>query len=91
MAQTERYFVKVLAADKQRLVALQGLGLDLFQSTAVQRANAGLAIDGLLTLEQVGSLVQAGYQVLVEEHESQRARARTEVADFSRWLQSMEA
>ncbi len=45
-------------------------------------------IEGLLTLEQVGSLVDAGYSVYVEVE--QRARSRADnIMGFEDWLKSL--
>jgi hypothetical protein len=46
------------------------------------------AIDGLLTLEQVGRLVGDGYQVLVREPVSRLARA-SQVMEFQDWLKAI--
>jgi hypothetical protein len=59
-----RFFVTIIARDRQRLQDLFGRGLDLF---AARSDKSGYRIDGLITLENVGKLVDAGYQVLVAE------------------------
>lgn len=46
------------------------------------------AIDGLLSLEQVGRLVADGYQVLVREGASKRSRA-SQVMEFQDWLKAV--
>ena len=84
-----RYFVTVLASDSRSLSELGGHGLDLFQATARRSAEGGSAIEGLVTMEEVERLVDAGYQVLVEEESSKRARA-TETVEFDEWLRDME-
>ena len=84
-----RFFVKVLAPSRRALVDLQKFDFDLFQATARQSGEE-YTIEGLLSLEEVERLVDAGYRVLVEEHESKRSRARVEVTDFGSWLQGMQ-
>jgi hypothetical protein len=85
-AQMDRFFVRVYASDRRGLVDLQGFGLDLFSSTAGTDRDDRLGIDGLLSMAEVERLVRAGYQVLVEEHESARSRAHLEVRNFENWV-----
>jgi hypothetical protein len=47
-----------------------------------------LSIDGLLTVEQVTRLVSDGYQVIVREPASKRARA-TQTMDLQDWLKAI--
>ena len=84
----DRFFVKVFAADPATLRRLRDYELDLFKATARER-EGDFAIDGLLTLDDVGRLVHAGYRVLVEEHSSKRARATAGTVGFREWLQGM--
>lgn len=84
-----RFFVKVLASSKRALVELQRFELDLFQATARQ-SDEGYTIEGLLSMEEIERVVDAGYRVLVEEDESKRSRAQAEVSDFGSWLQGMQ-
>ena len=49
------------------------------------RSERETSIDGLLTLAQVRRLVNDGYQVLVREAASKRARAR-QTMEFRDWL-----
>jgi hypothetical protein len=81
----DRYFVEILVPDRAALHRLQGQGLDLFRHSAGPHA-AGLVIEGLLTLEEVGAVVSAGAQVLVREHASRRSRAHQETTTFEAWL-----
>lgn len=85
-----RYFVTVLADSPRSLRELGELGLDLFQSTAKETADGKSAIEGLVTMEEVERLVDAGCQVLVEEESSKRARAVTDTVEFDEWLKDME-
>ncbi|MDP8970339.1 MAG: hypothetical protein M3N52_07580 [Actinomycetota bacterium] len=84
-----RFFVKVFAPTRQALVGLQGFDLDLFAQTATE-TQGRCAIDGLVTLQELERLVDAGYQVLVEEEASRRARAHREVSGLDDFVESME-
>lgn len=111
-----KFFVTVVAPDRQMLLRLREYDFDLFQQTAkltnrtevtlrASRAASDLdayketdqvneardfVIDGLLSLDEVGRLVDVGYQVLVKENDKKRARAQTSVVEFSEWLKGME-
>lgn len=88
---SSNYFVTVYAPDRQKLGQLRDFDLDLFSATArVGEGKNGASIQGLLTLEEIGKLVDTGYQVLVSEHESKRSRAQTEIAKFDDWIRVME-
>lgn len=96
----QRFFVTVIAPSLRALKNLRQFELDLFLPTTKAGApmlNARKAggqaqhtIEGLLTLEEVGKLVEHGYQVLVEDEMSKRARAHREVIEFSDWIKGME-
>jgi hypothetical protein len=47
-----------------------------------------ISIDGLLTMEQVARLVGDGYEVVVREPASKRARA-TQTMDLQEWLKAV--
>jgi hypothetical protein len=85
-----RYFVVVTAdshAELLRLAKLE-LDLDLFPVTARRASGEEVTIEGLLTLAQVGELVERGYRVLVNEEASKRSRAH-EVVSFDEWIRGM--
>jgi hypothetical protein len=82
-----RYFVTVQAPTGRAMIKLAEFELDLFQATARETADGG-AIEGLLTLEEIGRVVDAGYQVTVEEPDSARSRSH-ETATFDEWLEGM--
>lgn len=95
----QRFFVTVIAPSLRALKNLREFELDLFLPTTKAGApNIGVRqdtkeqhlIEGLLTLEEVGKLVEQGYQVLVEEEMSKRARAHREVIEFSDWIKGVE-
>jgi len=85
----QRFFVEVMARTPEAVRRLHGFGVDLFRTTAREHHEAGYSIEGLLSLEDVGRLVEAGYPVLVHEEASKRART-AEVSDFAEWLQARE-
>lgn len=95
-----RYFVTVYARSADDLRHLQQYGLDLFPQTAKQEraeenqeraeeASHPLAIDGLLTIEEVETLVGNGYQVRLDD--TVEARSNTgESLEFGDWLEGMQ-
>lgn len=85
-----RYFVTVKADSRRALRNLSEEDLDLFQATAKEADDGTYSIEGLLTLEQVARLVEADYQVLVQEESSKRARAGRETIEFTQWLREMD-
>jgi hypothetical protein len=85
-----RFFVKVFAPSRRSLGQLQKFDLDLFQPTARVNERQEFTIEGLLTLEQIGQLVESGYRVLVEEEASKRSRAAQETVEFETWIKQME-
>ena len=68
-----RYFVTITAADPERLRDLMTRNLDLF---ATRSDESGHRVDGLLTLDDVGALADAGYQILVRETDRPRLQHR---------------
>ena len=82
----QRYFVEVYAGTADGLRRLREYGYDLFAATARETTKQAFAVEGLLTLDQVGRLVHDGYQVLVGATMESRARARTDISEFPEWL-----
>jgi len=60
----KRFFVTIEAPDRQRLRDLFGRDLDLFTASSDDK---GHQVDGLISLEDVEKLVEAGYRVQVSE------------------------
>jgi hypothetical protein len=101
-SKARRFFVRIEAPDAKALSQLRGQDLDLFRGSAVRAAaaqrlaraagaaTAPLAVEGLLTLEEVERLVIDGYRVTLEAEASQRARGRAKVVEFDEWLEGME-
>lgn len=58
----KRFFVTVIAPDSERLREVMTFDLDLF---AARSDEAGHRMDGLIALDDVARLVEAGYRVLV--------------------------
>ena len=81
----ERFFVQIIAKNKQELMNLQKFELDLFQSTAKSIEDNKFIIDGLITLEDVNKLVQNGYRVLVKKESMKRTPALDETMSFEEW------
>ena len=86
-AREHRYFATVHADTRQTMVDLASFHFDLFQATARADGTGG-AIDGLLTLDEVARLVDAGYRVTVEAPDTARSRAR-QTSTFADWLEGM--
>jgi hypothetical protein len=84
-----RYFATVVARDRPLLRDLAGEDLDLFQATAKEAEVGRYTIEGLLTIEEVQRLVDSGYEVVVHEDASKRARAQAETTEFGQWLRDM--
>ena len=85
-----RYFVTIIAPDRRTLSRLQEYDFDLFQPTSKTNERKEFTIEGLLTLEQVGRLVEDEYRVIVEEESSKRARAKSGGIEFEEWIKGME-
>lgn len=86
----KKFFVTVLAPNQRMFTDLDKFELVLFLQTGQLTEQKQYSIEGLLTLDQIGLLVEYEYQVLVEEQSSKRTRAFQEVIEFSEWLKGME-
>jgi len=84
------FFVTIVAPSRRTLAKLQEYDFDLFQSTSKLNERKEFTIEGLLTLEEVGRLVEDGYRVVVEEESSKRSRAQSETIQFEDWIKGME-
>ncbi|MGB9168987.1 MAG: M14 family zinc carboxypeptidase [Nitrososphaeraceae archaeon] len=82
---TTRFFVQIIAKNKQQLMDLQKFELDLFQSTGKSIEDRKFSIDGLITLEDVNKLVQNGYRVMVKKESMKRTPALDEIMSFEEW------
>ncbi|MBA3766901.1 MAG: hypothetical protein H0W99_07915 [Acidobacteria bacterium] len=63
---------------------------ETYQETDNVREAREFVIEGLLSLEEIGRLVDDGYSVLVRENDKKGGRAHTEVIEFDEWLKGME-
>ena len=79
-----RFFVTIMTPDAERLRQVMTLGFDLF---AARSDETGHRIDGLMTLEDVGALVEAGYQVLVAD--TDRPKRIHRLVGFEEWRRGM--
>ncbi len=100
----DKFFVTVMAASQEELSALQKYRLDLFRTTAnklemnVVRAFLGadaqetgqlqFKIEGLVSLADIGRLVEDGYQVLVNRPASRQPQIKA--LEFDEWLKGLE-
>jgi hypothetical protein len=87
-------FHQTAQATSTRAVALRATrdrsGARTYEETAKVNETREFVIDGLLSLTEVGRLVDDGYQVLLKENDARKARARREVIEFEEWLKGME-
>jgi len=86
----QQFFVVVITPSQEAFTDLGAFEFDLFQQTAQRTKQKQYTVEGLLTLEQIGRLVEHGYSVLVEAESSKRARAPREVIEFPEWIEGME-
>jgi len=84
----KRYFVTIIARDRESFLGLHDYDLDLVYGSARARDRKQPTIEALLTMEEVARLVEDGYRVMVEEESSKRARVR-QIVGFDRWLEEM--
>jgi hypothetical protein len=66
----DRFFVTVIARDREHLRRLLEYNVDLFAGGADEQGRP--TIDGLIKLQDVARLVEDGYQVLVSETDAPR-------------------
>ena len=84
----DRFFVTVVARDTEHLRRLFERGaMDFFATRRDERKRP--AIDGLITLDDVGRLVEDGYEVLVTE--TDRPTEELPRAEFDEWLKATRA
>src|SRR5215203_3785628 len=80
-----KYFVEVIASNKQQLINLQKFELDLFQPTAKSIDDKEFKIEGLITLDDINKLVENGYKVLVKKEAMKKTPAVEETTSFEAW------
>src|SRR4051812_14131893 len=74
-----RFFGSVTAAARERPRELGRFGLDLVS----HRQAGGAEIGGLVTVDDMGRLVESGYRVVV--HETDQPRRKHEYTTFEPW------
>ena len=90
----ERYFIVIFARDADAMRSLQKFELDVFPQTAKQSGrdkDFPFSIDGLLTMAEIETVVKSGYRVQIKESADTRSQAAESPAEFSDWLQGMQA
>lgn len=88
MSEEERrgkFFVTITAPNKRRMQELAALNLDLFAGRSDD--SGGHHVDGLITIDDVVMLVEAGYRVLVGD--TDRPRRKHEYIGFDEWRKEM--
>jgi len=85
-AALERFFVTIRGETREDLTRLRTLGFDLFGTTASAAGDDSVAIEGLLSLIQVGAAVEDGFEVTVHEPASRRAKAHVQESTASAYV-----
>ena len=80
-----KYFVEVIASNKQHLINLQKFELDLFQSTAKSIDDKEFKIDGLISLDDINNLVEKGYKVVIKSESMKKTPAVQQTTSFQEW------
>jgi hypothetical protein len=84
-----RFAVQIVARSHEHLLDLNALDLDVFAPTASIGEDGQATIEGYLTLDEIGLLVERGYRVSVEEEASKRFRA-DQSQEFDDWVKGLE-
>lgn len=85
----KKYFVEIIASNKQQLVQLQKFELDLFSPTVKSIENE-FSIEGLVTLDQVSKLVENGFKVIMKKEAVTKTPATEESMPFGNWVEIAE-
>ena len=83
-----KYFVEVIASNKQQLINLQKFELDLFQPTAKSIGAKEFKIDGLISLDDINKLVENGYKVVIKSESMKKTPAVQETTSFQEWSET---
>ena len=86
----KRFFVTIVATNKQKVRLLKHYDYDLFREALKRRKKNEFSIEGLLTLTQAERLVEDGYKVILNQEASKLVHDRFQVIDFKTWLKEME-
>jgi len=82
-----RYFATIEVGDRRSFDGLGSFGFDLVHGTSRRREDGG-SVTGLLTMHEVATLVDRGYEVTVHEPEARRSRAR-DLVTFDEWIKGI--
>jgi hypothetical protein len=85
----KRFFVTIAAGSREQLIELNALELDVFAPTAKLGEDGEATIEGYLTLDEIGRVVEHGYRVDVREEAAKRFRAH-QVQEFDAWIKGLE-
>ena len=83
-----KYFVEVIASNKQQLINLQKFELDLFQPTAKSIDDKEFKIDGLISSDEINKLVENGYKVVIKKESMKKTPAVQETTSFQEWSET---
>jgi hypothetical protein len=83
-----KYFVEVIASNKQQLINLQKFELDLFQPTAKSIDDKEFKIDGLISLDDINKLVEKGYKVVIKNESTKKTPAVQQTTSFQEWSET---
>jgi murein tripeptide amidase MpaA len=61
--------------------------MDLFRGTTKKLDDNRFTVEGLLSLNEIGNLVDNGYEVHIKEESSKKFRAAAELTGFQNWAQ----
>ena len=82
-----RFFVTVHAADSRAFGGLGDFHFDFIHGPT-KRTESGGSMDGLLSVDEVLTLVDKGYEVTIHEPAERRSRA-LDIVPFDEWLKGV--
>lgn len=85
----KRFLVRIVAPRHEQLLELNALDLDVFAPTAKLAEDGEATIEGYLSLDEVGRVVEHGYRVDVREEAAKGFRAH-QVQTFDEWVKGLE-
>jgi hypothetical protein len=85
MAEQKRYSAAISTSDKRRIRELSRLGIDVLSARA--DVAGGLKVRARVTLDQVGVLAEAGYEVLISR--TGKPSYQREFISFEDWRQQL--
>lgn len=85
MNKNKTFFVEIIGASRYSILNLDKFDLDLFRGTTKKTDENRFKVDGLLNLNEIGNIVENGYEVLVKEESTKKFRAASESIGFQKW------